>query len=471
MRTLYIFRHWLSFLGALVAIGSGVMFAILYGVEWMGFTGGPYVGIIAFVVLPTLLVAGLLMIPAGLWSDRKRRRGAEAGGAPLPEFPVLDFNRATVRAGALSVLAMTGVVAFILSVGTYKGVETLHSTEFCATSCHDVMTPEYVAYLRSPHAAVACSECHVGPGAGHFVSSKLNGARQLVHFLAGTYQRPVPPPHTMRAAAQTCGQCHAPARLVGDRLRQYTVFSEDQENTRKHTVLMMNVGGRGPSGWTGAHWHASPGTKIRYLADERRDQVFAIEAQEEGEAVPRLFKGPGADEALAAAAKDPSLWREMDCMDCHNRKGHRFDTPQGAVDEALASGAIDPELPYVRREAVRLVKAEYPSQEEAKRALAEGLAAFYRAQYPGVAEEKGQQIATAGEALGRIHERNVFPEMKVTWGTYPDRGGHEGGCYRCHDNEHVAADGTKVSRKCGTCHTVIATEEKEPEVLEILYPE
>ncbi|HVE81811.1 MAG TPA: NapC/NirT family cytochrome c, partial [Myxococcales bacterium] len=243
MRTQYVFRHWLSAGGVALAAASAVLFAVLYGVELMGFISGPYVGIIAFVILPTAFVVGLALVPVGLWKDRVKRRRAAAKGSPLPEFPVLDFNRAGVRGAALSGLGALGLTAIILSVGTYKGVETLHSTEFCATGCHGVMTPEFAAYQRSPHAAVACSECHVGPGVGHFVTSKLTGVRQLVDFTLNRYQRPVRPPHDLRAAPQTCGQCHSPTRAIGDKLKMRASFSDDEANTEKHTVMMMHVGG------------------------------------------------------------------------------------------------------------------------------------------------------------------------------------------------------------------------------------
>jgi hypothetical protein len=34
-----------------------------------------------------------------------------------------------------------------------------------------------------------------------------------------------------------------------------------------------------------------------------------------------------------------------------------------------------------------------------------------------------------------VYSRNVFPEMKVTWGAYPNHIGHTDftGCFRCHD--------------------------------------
>ena len=41
------------------------------------------------------------------------------------------------------------------------------------------MQPEFSAYQNSPHARVNCVECHIGPGAGWFVKSKLSGVRQV----------------------------------------------------------------------------------------------------------------------------------------------------------------------------------------------------------------------------------------------------------------------------------------------------
>ena len=44
--------------------------------------------------------------------------------------------------------------------------------------------------------------------------------------------------------------------------------------------------------------------------------------------------------------------------------------------------------------------------------------------------------------------------MKVTFGVYPDNIGHitSNGCFRCHDDGHMAADGTSISGDCEYCH-------------------
>jgi hypothetical protein len=41
---------------------------------------------------------------------------------------------------------------------------------------------------------------------------------------------------------------------------------------------------------------------------------------------------------------DPAMHniRTMDCLDCHNRPAHRFNSPNDAVDAAIAAGRIDP---------------------------------------------------------------------------------------------------------------------------------
>ncbi len=48
----------------------------------------------------------------------------------------------------------------------------------------------------------------------------------------------------------------------------------------------------------------------------------------------------------------------MDCIDCHNRPSHAIAaTPERAVNDAMARGDIPTTLPFVHREAVKVLKA------------------------------------------------------------------------------------------------------------------
>ena len=53
------------------------------------------------------------------------------------------------------------------------------------------MQPQFVSYLRSPHARVDCVECHVGSGAAAYVKTKINGMRQLYHLAMNDFPRPI----------------------------------------------------------------------------------------------------------------------------------------------------------------------------------------------------------------------------------------------------------------------------------------
>jgi cytochrome c2 len=44
----------------------------------------------------------------------------------------------------------------------------------------------------------------------------------------------------------------------------------------------------------------------------------------------------------------------------------------------------------------------------------------------------------------------------------------EVGCFRCHDEQHTAKDGKTISQECTTCHSLLAQEEKDPQVLKTL---
>jgi nitrate/TMAO reductase-like tetraheme cytochrome c subunit len=463
----HITRNVLGMAGAVITTVSAVLFLTLFVLDLVGFHGGPYVRILAFLIIPGLFLFGLLLIPLGLWRERRR---LAAGGARAEGLPVWDLNQDRVRRNVLVFLLLSVVNVVILAAATYKGVEVMESTPFCGATCHTVMEPEYTTYKRSPHARVGCVECHIGEGANWFVKSKLSGSWQLVSVAFDLYPRPVPAPvHNLRPARETCEQCHWPNKFVGDRFRVRTHYSEDETNSETKTVLVVKVGGRQAGRSHGIHWHVDPDHVVRYRSDEKRQTIYEVEMSAKDGTV-RRYKSPAADSPEGANATE---WRTMDCVDCHNRPTHVYRSPAQELDDAILDRRIDPALPYVRREGLKALSVEYPSHEAARAGIAKAITDFYASSYPQVAAEQKEAVAAAGRALGDIWAWNVFPAMNVKWGTYVNHIGHpemsgEVGCFRCHDEQHATADGRTISQDCSTCHVVLAQEEKDPEILKRL---
>jgi len=456
-------RNPVSLFGTAVVTATGILIVTLFTFELFGFRGGPYSGILAYLILPVLFIGGLLLIPVGILRQRRRDRLARERGEAPPALPVLDFNDARIRNRALVFAVLTALNIVILATATYKGVETMDTTQFCGQTCHSVMQPEFTAFQRSPHANVRCVDCHIGPGAGWFVKSKLSGVGQVVAVTTGIYPRPIPTPvHNLRPARETCQQCHWPSKFVGDRIKVIPGFADDEANAEQKSVLLMRVGGKQGSSSKGIHWHVDPGVRIRYLSDEKRETIYEIEMKNaQGEV--RRYKMDGEQPKAA-------VWRTMDCVDCHNRPSHTFRMPVEEVDMAMSDGRLAKDLPFLHRESIRLLKAPYPSQEAARKGIAQGLQAFYAGQYPAVASARGAAIRDAAAVLGVIYSSNVFPTMKIGWGTYPNHIGHENspGCFRCHDDAHKTADGRTISQDCSLCHGLLAVQEKDPAILRSL---
>lgn len=461
-------RNPISLVGAAITTASAVLFVTLFVLDALGMEGGPYAGIVAFLIVPAVFVVGLLLIPVGISRERRRERAAAARGEAPPAFPVLDFNRPEVRNRGLVIVALTLVNLVLLAVATYKGVETMETTAFCGQACHSVMAPEFTAYQRGAHASVGCVQCHIGPGAGWFVKSKLSGSWQVISVNLKLYPTPIPSPvHNLRPARETCEQCHWPQKFVGDRLKVIDSYADDEANTQLKTVLLMRVGGIAGRTAQGIHWHVDPANLIRYRSDESREKIYEVELTGADGKVER-FLGPGAESEEAKQG----VWRTMDCVDCHNRPSHTFHSPEDEVDLAIRDGKIARDLPFVRREGVRLLRGDYPSHEAATAAILAGLKEFYARERPEIAAGRAPAIEAAAAALAEGYRSNVFPNMKVTWGTYPNHIGHEStpGCYRCHDEEHKTAEGRTISQDCATCHSLLAMQEEDPEILKTLSP-
>jgi len=452
-------RHWLSLLGAGLITTGALSLLFVAPQEIRGHAGNPYIGIVLFVLLPIVFFTGLALVPIGVYlSKRKIRKGL--ADTIFQRGPAL--RRLALFVGATAVLNV-----LIGTQLTYRAVKHMETPEFCGGTCH-TMRPEFAAYQNASHSRVECVECHVSPGAAGWIKSKTNGIRQLVQTVLHSQPKPIPSAlesNRLVPSRETCENCHWPQQFGGARLRVFSKYASDEANTRTETVLLMMVGGKSISGIHGAH--LGPGIGIRYAAeDAARQKIPWVEYRNETTGMIRTFSS--SDSLRGSPTALPQYG--MQCVDCHNRPTHAFDLPERAMDRALAGGEISVTLPYIKKKSVELLQASYGTSEEASVKVPASLVRFYQEHYPQIYAQRAQDIEQAGKAVLAIYHRNVFPELKVTWGTYPNNLGHTDfpGCFRCHDGAHVGANGESISQDCNRCHEPLATEEASPEILRTL---
>jgi hypothetical protein len=193
--------------------------------------------------------------------------------------------------------------------------------------------------------------------------------------------------------------------------------------------------------------------EIEYVTTDPKRQVIPYVRLKDRKGNVREYIADGVTQDQIAKGER----RRMDCMDCHNRPSHPFATSADrAVNQALADGSIPKNLPFVRREAAAALKASYPDQQSASDGIAGRLREFYRTQVPKAYMERRQDVERTVSATDALYRRNVFPKMRVGWGTYPNNIGHMDfpGCFRCHDESHKTKDGQSIRQECDLCHTV-----------------
>ncbi|PJA73174.1 cytochrome C [bacterium CG_4_9_14_3_um_filter_65_15] len=462
------FYNTITFLGGGVAGVAVGMILLLLGWEYLSQTHSPYMGVIAFVVLPGIMILGLLVATFGVARQLRRRHL----GLPATEkLPRVDLNNpAHLRA---TILIGIGTVVFLMATGfgSFQAYEYTESDEFCGTMCHTVMKPEYTAFQVSPHARVGCVKCHIGPGAEWFVRSKLSGAYQVYSVLFNKYSKPIETPiRNLRPSRDTCEQCHWPAHFLGEKMVQHDYFAPDEENTHWRLQLLMKTGGGG-AGLTsphGIHWHVAEDVTIRYVStDERRMEIPWV-SYTDGAGNVKIFRSTEADaDSVALAGHEV---RVMDCIDCHNRPTHHYNPPARLVNQALAANRISADLPDVKSLLVDLMTTEYETEGEALAAIDQGITAFYRKKHPVKAGIMVAEIAEASATAQELFKTNIFPEMHVDWRGFPDHIGHltTPGCFRCHDGLHETEDGEVISHDCRLCHDIVSQEVKTGEVFESL---
>jgi hypothetical protein len=449
--------NWTSLLGIILAASSFFAAVCLIAIDFFRSFKNPYMGILTYLVAPAFLVGGLVLISAGALWERRRRRRMQPG--EIPRYPHLDLNVARQRNTFVAVSVATFLFLILTALGSYRTYEFTESVAFCGTTCHVIMQPEHTAYQESPHARVACVQCHIGPGAGWFVKSKLSGAYQVYATIASRYPRPIPAPiKNLRPAQETCEQCHWPRKFYGAAEREIPHYLPDQRNSPWTIRLLLHIGGGdpalGPSG--GIHWHMNIANRIEYIAtDSQRQDIPWVRLTD---ARGKVTVYQSAINPLTAAQIAAARTRSMDCIDCHNRPTHIYYAPVTSVNLAISTGRIDSTLPFIKRQAVRALATPYAGTAAALSGISTTLTAFYDSAYAGLAVAAASRIRQAIEEVQSIYSHNIFPAMKVDWRVYPDNIGHKesAGCFRCHDGNHASADGTTISHSCTACHTIMA---------------
>ncbi len=398
-------------------------------------------------------------------SEPDEEAATPGSGGLAPRRGLRRFiHRPSSRRGFFALMLVVSGFAAAAALGTISAVGWTETASFCGR-CHQ-MGPELAAYDAGPHRDVACAECHVEPGIGGWIKAKVNGTRQLVEVLTGTFPTPIPPPdHSdLPSAETTCLSCHSLSRLATTTLVTRTQYTADDANTPQFVALMIRPAGGDPADVErSVHWHVLQtvdyGTTdphaqtIDWVSVQRDDGSTETFVASNQVAVPEDVTPDVARLQASEAA------RRMDCLDCHNRVGHPLPNPRREVDAAMTAGTIDPSLPEIKRVAMGILTEGYPTLAAADAAAA-SIRDFYQLRYPTVAQADAAAIDKAVGQVQLIYRLAATPEMKVTVTTYPDNLGHTDfpGCFRCHDGAHFkVVDGQLTSEAipftCDTCHT------------------
>ncbi len=445
----YLIKNLISLMGVIGMVFFGLFLLIMIGMDVLGIfkEENIYNGIVTYMVLPLLFCGSAVFTLIGMiWKWRRTRKyGVETSIIP-------GHTRKSQVLAIVIALLMT--VSWLSTAGfaTYKSYHYTDSTAFCGKACHQVMEPEYTAYLRSPHAHVNCVECHIGPGAEHFVKAKYRGMGQVWQTLTGNFKTPIKTPiANLRRAQETCGACHSPDRTFRSVEKVFTHFGIDDENTPVRFNLLMKVGSGNSDREAGAHWHMNEGMEIKYLPlDDKRQKIPYVRVS---------YKDGRTEEYVTSdfdrtALSEGSL-RSMDCLDCHSRPAHVFNSPARALDIAMDKGLISPTLPGIKNAALKAIKGEYKTKAEALTTIDTMLDDLIKDKKISAQDPLMSQ---ARENIKDIYSTNFFPQQGVDYRGFINNMGHfeYKGCERCHDGKHVSAAKVAITQKCDACHIVVS---------------
>jgi len=419
-------------------------------------------------------------------SDKANATTEPAGAAPRVRFARtrrllarIPYPPLRTKRGMLLTFFLVAGFGSLVTVIGVMGVGFTETAAFCGL-CH-TMNPEMKAYQISAHSELACAECHVKPGAMGWVEAKAAGSKQLFQLVTNTFPKPIPAPDhaDLPPVQDTCLRCHSLESITANggpvKLVLRPTYAQDKTNTRALVAVVLrpvglttnedgtSAGTTGETGPRGVHWHVQQ--QVTFTSDDPRSQT--IDSVQFTDSSGKVVTYVAADKIGVSSDVAPDIkkleaterTRTMDCLDCHNRAGHGQPTTSQAMDLALSSGDINPNLPYIKKNGVALLDADYATIDDANQAI-DGLKDTYEAGYPLIAQKYAADIDKAIAEIKTMYASLATPEMKVQAATYPNNLGHQAGpgCFRCHDGAHFKVVDGKATNEtipstCSTCHT------------------
>jgi hypothetical protein len=450
------FYNWMSLTGFVIAANSLLVILILFLFSMFSEKSNAYLGLYIYIIIPMFLVIGLLLIPLGIvLRIRKKDSVADDAG----NWPVFNLNDPKFRSGFITISIITVILLMVSAMGSYKAFQYTESVEFCGKLCHQVMEPEFVSYQHSPHARVACVECHVGEGADWYIKSKLSGLYQVYSVTFKKYSRPIETPlHNLRPARETCERCHWPEKFYSRKLVNIRSYLTDSASTEWNNSLMMKIGPEfSAQGLTeGIHWHINKNFKIEYVSTSNdRESIPWVKMTNLQTGEVKTFTDT--ENPINKAALDSIPARTMDCMDCHNRPSHLYNSPTFYINNAMVAGKIPKDLPYIKKAAMEALKTSYTSMDSAMTLINQVIVDFYKNEHADVYAKENVRIAAAIATIQAEYKNNAFPFMKADNTRYLNHIGHleSDGCFRCHSDRHKTEKGETISRDCNLCHIIV----------------
>jgi len=420
-------------------------------------------GLFIYIILPGFLLLGLIMIPVGMIISRKKIIASTKVDKKL--LPAIDLNNPKHRKAFIIFTIATLIILFLSTYGSFEAYHLTESVEFCGTLCHKVMEPEYTAYQNSPHANVACVDCHVGSGASWYVKSKLSGLHQVYAVITKTYPSPIETPlHDLRPARETCEKCHWPQKFYTRKLQTNKYYLADSLNSEWDIVLQMKIGPEYSNlGFKeGIHWHINPNIDIEYISEnDKRELITFVRCTNKVTGEIANYRTP--DVEISDSMVAASNARTMDCIDCHNRPSHKYSSPPVYFDNAMLNNKVSQGIPFIKKTAMEILRNSFADKDTAMIQIREGIINYYKSDFNDYFKNNYLKIDESVTALQEAFSKNTFPGMKVSYDVYPDHIGHleVEGCFRCHNDSFTSENGHKISRDCNLCHTIIGQGKKD----------